>query len=282
MEAHQNTRTPKHSDITSDTPEVAPDHLLPEHLDASDAPQEEPPLLEEIDHLEEKVAEVEEEVKEEVEDVLDDMASVLEGLIQRARLPRLLQHHKSLPVLALFTFINSCISIGLISTVAYFTHSPFIFPSLGPTAFLFFYKPRAVSATPRNAILGHAIGAIVGYLCLLATGLIHAGPALQVGITWPRIIAATLSLSLTSALMILLRAPHPPAGATTLIVSLGIFSQPWQLVLLMLAVGLLTLQAIIINRLAGLPYPLWGHPTPIKPSSTLFSKPMKPPVKSKR
>jgi CBS-domain-containing membrane protein len=57
--------------------------------------------------------------------------------------------------------------------------------------------------------------------------------------------------------MVLLRAPHPPAGATTLIVSLGILRQPWQLLLLMVAVALLTFQAIVINRLAGIPYPLW-------------------------
>ncbi|MDQ6643370.1 MAG: HPP family protein, partial [Chloroflexota bacterium] len=59
-------------------------------------------------------------------------------------------------------------------------------------------------------------------------------------------------------LMVLLRAPHPPAGATTLIISLGILTQPWQLLLLMVAVVLLTLQAIVINRLAGIAYPLWS------------------------
>src|SRR5437764_10898049 len=85
-----------------------------------------------------------------------------------------------------------------------------------------------------------------------------AGPALSEGVTWPRVIAAGLSLGLTAGLMVLLKSPHPPAGATTLIVSLGILRQPWQLVLLMAAVVLLTLQAIVINRLAGFPYPLWN------------------------
>jgi CBS domain-containing membrane protein len=87
-----------------------------------------------------------------------------------------------------------------------------------------------------------------------------AGSALSVGVTWPRVIAAGLSLGLTAGVMVLLRAPHPPAGATTLIVSLGLLTQPWQLVLLMGAVVLLTLQALVINRLAGISYPLWGPP----------------------
>jgi CBS domain-containing membrane protein len=187
-----------------------------------------------------------------------EMSDILLGIFTRLRLPWLLQHYSRIPVLALFSFINGCISIGLMSILAVLTGSPFIFPSLGPTAFLFFYTPTAPSASPRNTIIGHAVGVVAGYLSLVITGLTTAGPALAVGVTWPRVIAAALSLGLTAGLMVLLKSPHPPAGATTLIVSLGILTHPWQLLLLMVAVGLLTLQAIVINRLAGLPYPLWN------------------------
>ena len=58
--------------------------------------------------------------------------------------------------------------------------------------------------------------------------------------------------------MVWLRVPHPPAGATTLIVSLGILREPWQLLVLMGAVLLLVIQAFVINRLAGIPYPVWA------------------------
>lgn len=58
--------------------------------------------------------------------------------------------------------------------------------------------------------------------------------------------------------MILLRVSHPPAGATTLIVSLGLISRPRDLLILEIAVVLLAALAIGINRLAGLPYPLWS------------------------
>ena len=60
--------------------------------------------------------------------------------------------------------------------------------------------------------------------------------------------------------MVLARAPHPPAGATTLIISLGILRDLDQIAILMVAVVLLTIQALAINRLAGLPYPLWDIP----------------------
>ncbi|HTK08714.1 MAG TPA: HPP family protein [Ktedonobacteraceae bacterium] len=189
-----------------------------------------------------------------------EMSDILQGILRHARLPWLLAHHSNLIVLALFSFINGCISIGLMSILAVLTRSPFVFPSLGPTAFLFFYTPTAPSASPRNTLIGHAIGVCAGYFSLVVTGLTMAGPALAIGVTWPRVIAATLSLGLTAGLMVLLRAPHPPAGATTLIVSLGLLTQPTQLVLLMIAVLLLTMQAFAINRLAGIPYPIWSPP----------------------
>lgn len=187
-----------------------------------------------------------------------EMSDILRGLFARTRLPWLERHHARAPMLALFSFINGCISIGLMSVLALITRSPFIFPSLGPTAFLFFYTPRAPSASPRNTLVGHAIGVLAGYFSLVITGLTAAGPALAVGVSWPRVIAAALSLGLTAGLMALFKLPHPPAGATTLIISLGILTKPWQLVLLMIAVVLLTAQAFIINRLSGIPYPLWN------------------------
>ncbi len=153
--------------------------------------------------------------------------------------------------------INCSISICLMAGLALISHSPFIFPSLGPTVFLFYYKPTDPSSSPRNILIGHAIATIVGYFSLLVTGLAMAGPAFAVGVTWPRVIATGLSLGLTVGLMVLLRVPHPPATATTLIISLGTITKPWQLLVLMLAVVLLTLQALIINRLAGIDYPLW-------------------------
>lgn len=107
-------------------------------------------------------------------------------------------------------------------------------------------------------MVGHLIGAPAGWLSLAVFGLLHAAPAITGGLTGARVTAAALSLGLTSGLMVLLRVPHPPAGATTLIVSLGILRTPAHLTILMAAVALLALQAVAFNRLAGLPYPLWA------------------------
>jgi CBS-domain-containing membrane protein len=186
------------------------------------------------------------------------MSDVLRGTLARARLGYLTERYDSVVVLSVFSLINGFISIALMALAAVVTRAPFVFPSLGPTAFLFFYTPLAATAAPRNALIGHLIGAVAGYLALVVFGLTDAGPAVTTGVTLPRVLAAGLSLGLTSGVMVLCRAPHPPAGATTLIISLGILTQPWQLGVLMLAVLLLTLQAFVINRLAGVPYPVWA------------------------
>jgi CBS-domain-containing membrane protein len=186
------------------------------------------------------------------------LSAVLNGLLLRFRFTYLAERHNRTWLIALFSFVNGCLSIAIMAFAALVSGQPFIFPSLGPTAFLFFYTPLAPPASPRNAFYGHLIGAAAGYGSLLLFGLQDVGPALVTGVTGPRVAAAALSLGLTSAVMVLARAPHPPAGATTLIISLGILRELDQIVFLMLAVVLLTLQALIINRLAGLPYPLWA------------------------
>jgi CBS domain-containing membrane protein len=185
------------------------------------------------------------------------MNSVVLGLARRLRVPALIERHSSTSVMGLFAMVNGIISIGIMAAAAWATGSPFVFPSLGPTAFLFFYTPLAASAAPRNTIFGHLIGAIAGYLSLVIFGLTEAAPALATEVTMARVGAAALSLGLTSGLMVWLKVPHPPAGATTLIVSLGILRTPGQLTVLMLAVVLLTVQGFVINRMAGIDYPLW-------------------------
>lgn len=183
---------------------------------------------------------------------------VVRGLFARFRVSRLLERFPERPVWAAFMLVNGFVTIAILAGLAMITGAPFVFPSLGPTAFLFFFTPTSPTASPRHTLYGHAIGIACGYAALWITGLEHAPPALATGVDPHRVLAAALSLSLTGCLMILLKAAHPPAGATTLIVSLGIVTKPAYLVLIEVAVALLALQAIAINRLAGLDYPLWA------------------------
>jgi CBS-domain-containing membrane protein len=183
---------------------------------------------------------------------------VSRGIVERFQLMTLLGRFHDRHVWAAFMFINGFVTIGSLALLAMVTHTPFIFPSLGPTAFLFFFSPTQPTASPRNTVYGHAIGILCGYGALAVTGLTAAPPAIVAGVDPMRILAAALSLALTGALMILFKAAHPPAGATTLIISLGIVTKPVYLLVIEVAVILLTAQAIVINRLAGIEYPIWS------------------------
>ena len=104
--------------------------------------------------------------------------------------------------------------------LAMVSRTPFVFPSLSPQRFCSSSRRRAPAASPRHTIYGHAIGILRlrRALALRAASRTagdgrRASRAARAG--------AALSLASTGALMILLKATHPPAGATTLIISLG-------------------------------------------------------------
>jgi len=180
------------------------------------------------------------------------------SLLRHLRLNWLLQRFPERLVRSIYVFVNSFITIAVLALLALVTRNPFVFPSLGPTAYLLFFSPLGKTSSPRNIVFGHAIALACGYASFALTGAGAMPFGVHQGIFWPRILAAALSLSSTGALMVLLDVSHPPAGATTLIVSLGIISKPPELVVIEVAVFLLVAQALVINRLAGLPYPWWN------------------------
>lgn len=180
------------------------------------------------------------------------------ALLRRLRLDWLLHHFPPRLVRSAYMFVNSFVTIGLLALLALLSRNPFVFPSLGPTAYLLFFSPLAKASSPRDTILGHAIGIVCGYGAFAVAGAGALPYGVHPGIFWPRILAAALSLSATGASMVLLDVNHPPAGATTLIISLGIISKLRELVVIEAAVFLLVAQALVINRLAGIAYPLWN------------------------
>lgn len=128
---------------------------------------------------------------------------------------------------------------------------PWLFPSLGPTVMVLAETSTRPAAHPRNAIVAHVVGVAAGYLALLATGLTDAAPAIETGLDVPRVTAAVLSVALTSAVLGLLRTPHPPAGATTLLVSLGLLTSGPALLSIVLSVLLVVAVATGMNALLG-------------------------------
>jgi CBS-domain-containing membrane protein len=124
---------------------------------------------------------------------------------------------------------------------------PWLFPSLGPTVMLFFESPEQPASRPQNALVGHAVGLLAGAACFYALGLNGQPPVPQAGLTPLYLLSGALSVAITTLVLTLLNLPHPPAGATTLIVSLGILTQPPQLLAMAGAILLITLAGWGLN-----------------------------------
>ncbi len=159
---------------------------------------------------------------------------------------------------SLFTFVACTLALVVSGLAAWLFKQPLLFPSLGPTALLFFEQPLAAPSSPRNTLIGHLVAILAGALSLAIFGLLDHPSILEEGVTLSRVGAGALSVALTGAVLLLLRSSHPPTGATTLIVSLGLLQTPREMVMLMVGVVLMTVVGWTINRALGVPMPIWS------------------------
>lgn len=112
----------------------------------------------------------------------------------------------------------------IVGLLGLWAHQPWIFPSLGPTAFLQAEQPNLPVSTFHNTVIGHFIGLGAGLLSVFVLGATTAPGVLCTGELVPvRVGAAVLAVTLNMLLGLLLKATHPPAAATTLLVALGGF-----------------------------------------------------------
>jgi CBS-domain-containing membrane protein len=128
-----------------------------------------------------------------------------------------------------------------VGVLALLTGQPWLLPSLGPTAYLLAEMPAHPSTRPYNIIAGHVLGLAAGFVAVWVTG------GSQVG-------AAVLALGLTLLATLVLQAPHPAAGATTLLVALGALSTPLDALLVVMGA---TIVAVMGIGLRGLRLAWW-------------------------
>ncbi|SCG60190.1 HPP family protein [Micromonospora halophytica] len=155
-------------------------------------------------------------------------------------------------------FAGSALAVVIAGVVALLTGQPWLFPSLGPAVMLHVEKPDSPESSPRNTLIGHGVALLAGYGFLVVCGLTDNPSVLQEGVGGWRIVAAAGSLAVTALVLVLVKAPHPPAGATTLIVSLGLLTTPTQLLVAAGAVVLVTAVDWLYGRASGRPMPLWA------------------------
>jgi hypothetical protein len=112
--------------------------------------------------------------------------------------------------------------LAIVGAVGLLVGRPWLLPSLGPSAALAAEMPAHPATRPWNTFMGHVGGLIAGF-----AGVFLAGAAGQPSVLTdhvlvpPRVLASVIAIALTILIGGLLKASHPPAAATTLLVSLG-------------------------------------------------------------
>lgn len=132
-----------------------------------------------------------------------------------------------------FTWVNQVpniiwapVTVGtltlLVGLFGWVVDQPWLFPSLGPTAFLQVEQPQQPTSKFYNVVLGHLHGLASGLGVVLLLGANHAPALISTGEVTPvRVLAAVLAATLSMFLGFVLKASHPPAAATALLFALG-------------------------------------------------------------
>lgn len=161
--------------------------------------------------------------------------------------------------------LGGALSMALVGALAWWTRAPCLAPPLGATALLCMHLPRAPTSSPRNIAGGHAIGMLCGWLALWTTGTLGQ-PGVLAALSLSSAVAAALALGATMLLMQACGCLHPPAGATTLVVSLGLLQDPADLAALLAGALVVAACALVLHRLRGVDYPVWSPRAGTDPS----------------
>lgn len=109
-----------------------------------------------------------------------------------------------------------------IASIGWAARFPFLFVSVGATAYEQIEKPELESSRPYNVIVGHLVGFAAGFCALW---VMHAWGSPKVAsagfVAGTRIWTATIAVALTTLGTLLLRASQPAAPATSLVIALG-------------------------------------------------------------
>jgi hypothetical protein len=136
--------------------------------------------------------------------------------------------------------LTAAVLILVVGLLGVLVGLPFLIPSLGPSAVLLAVTPGHPTARPWNTIVGHAGGMLSGFTAIAVLGAASAPTVLgDHQLVAVRVAAAVIAIGLTVGAGFLLRASHPPAAATTLLVALGSIATLEQALIVMAGVVIL-------------------------------------------
>jgi len=116
----------------------------------------------------------------------------------------------------------AALTLGIIGLFGMWAGVPWLFPSLGPTVAIQVGSPELPSAHVWNVVAGHLIGIAAGFATVWATGAVDTLAVTDAHqLSGQRVGAAVLAILVSMLVQHALKARHPPAEATTLLIALG-------------------------------------------------------------
>ncbi len=146
--------------------------------------------------------------------------------------------------------ITGALLIFLVGVISLAARRPWLFASLGPTAYLHAENPDHRSSHFYNTVVGHLVALASGFFAVWMLNAWSEPNVMATGqLTLVRVLACTLAIGLTILVVLTLRASHQPAGATTLLVALGTFQTLHDAVIVIVGVLLIAIVGEPIRRL---------------------------------
>jgi CBS-domain-containing membrane protein len=109
------------------------------------------------------------------------------------------------------------------------TGSPWLFAALGPTAVIVAASPGHPTTRFHSIVLGHLTALLCGWLAVLLMGTGDAPALLGSHVTAvSRVWASAAAVALTALVQPSVRAYHPPAAATALLITIGVYNPSWK------------------------------------------------------
>jgi hypothetical protein len=129
---------------------------------------------------------------------------------------------------AVWVPLVSAVLIVAVGAMSLATGRPWLFAGLGPTAVMIAASPGHPTTRFHSIVLSHAAAFVCAWLAVLLLGAGGEPTLLGKAIPVVRVWASALAVGVTALVMPSLRAYHPPAAATALLVTLGAYRVTWK------------------------------------------------------
>jgi hypothetical protein len=145
---------------------------------------------------------------------------------------------------------TSALLIILAGAIGFWLKQPWLFAALGPTIIMMASTPGHETTSFRAVTVGHISAMACAYMALMLLNANDAATlAKAVTIVSPRVWASALALALLALVQPQLRAYHPPAAATALLITLGAYRMTGRTPLALVGgVVLVAVAAELLNR----------------------------------